>query len=110
LWTAPSNVFGWTSLLGVPAGSAKVPAGAVPARVDNLAGLPPTFIGVGALDLFVDEDVAYAQRLIDTGVSTELHVTPGAYHGFDGVAPKATPAIRFTESWTAALRRAIGSA
>jgi acetyl esterase/lipase len=110
LWTAQSNVFGWTSLLGVPAGSAKVPAGAVPARVDNLTGLPPTFIGVGALDLFVDEDVAYAQRLIDTGVSTELHVIRGAYHGFDGVAPKATAAIRFTESWTAALRRAIGTA
>jgi len=62
LWTAQSNVFGWSSLLGVPAGSHKVPAGAVPARVENLSGLPPAFIVVGAIDLFVDEDIEYARR------------------------------------------------
>jgi acetyl esterase/lipase len=107
VWNAGSNRFAWTSLLGVPAGSPTVPAGAVPARVENLAGLPPAFIGVGALDLFVDEDVEYARRLIDAGVPTELQVIPGAFHGFDVLVPDATVSKRFTESWMVALRRAF---
>lgn len=85
IWSAQDNVFGWSSLLGVPAGSSQVPYGSVPARVENLRGLPPTFIGVGAVDLFVDEDIEYAQRLMAAGVATELHVVPGAFHGFDGI-------------------------
>jgi acetyl esterase/lipase len=109
VWNAGSNRFGWTSLLGVPAGSPAAPAGAVPARVENLAGLPPAFIGVGALDLFVDEDVEYARRLINAGVATELHVIPGAYHGFDLLVPDAAVSKRFTESWTVALRRAFAT-
>jgi acetyl esterase/lipase len=52
-WNAEQNKLGWTSLLGVPAGSVSVPKGAVPARVEDLSGLPPTFIpacrfGLGA--------------------------------------------------------------
>jgi hypothetical protein len=109
VWNAGSNRFGWTSLLGVPAGSPTVPAGAVPARVENLAGLPPAFIGVGAIDLFVDEDVEYARRLINAGVPTELHVIPGAYHGFDLLVPDAAVSKRFTESWIVALRRAFAT-
>ena len=109
VWNAGSNRFAWTSFLGVPAGSPTVPAGAVPARVENLAGLPPAFIGVGALDLFVDEDVEYARRLIDAGVPTELHVIPGAFHGFDVLVPDAKVSKRFTESWMAALRRAFAA-
>ncbi len=108
-WSAGSNRFGWTSYLGVPAGSPTVPAGAVPARVENLAGLPPAFIGVGAIDLFVDEDVEYARRLIDAGVPTELLVVPGAYHGFDAVVPDAAVSKRFTEAWMVALRRAFAN-
>jgi acetyl esterase/lipase len=109
VWNASSNRFAWTSFLGVPAGSSTVPAGAVPARVENLAGLPPAFIGVGAIDLFVDEDVEYARRLIDAGVPTELHVIPGAYHGFDVLVPDAAVSKRFAESWTVALRRAFAT-
>lgn len=81
LWKPESNRFGWTSLLGVPAGSAKVPPGSVPAREHNLKGLPPTFIGVGSIDLFVDEDVDYARRLLDSGVFVDLVVSPGGFHG-----------------------------
>ena len=109
IWSAGSNRFAWTSFLGVPAGSPTVPAGAVPARVENLAGLPPAFIGVGALDLFVDEDVEYARRLINAGVPTELLVIPGAYHGFDELVPDAAVSKRFTESWMGALRRAFAA-
>jgi len=103
LWVPASNRFGWSSLLGVPAGSRVVPAGAVPARVENLAGLPPAFIGVGSIDLFVDEDIEYARRLIDSGVPTELCVVPGGYHGFDIIAPDASVSKAFRATWMAAL-------
>ncbi|MFL6843470.1 MAG: alpha/beta hydrolase [Allosphingosinicella sp.] len=107
LWLRQSNVFGWTSLLGSPAGSGSAPPGSVPARVEDLAGLPPAFIGVGALDLFVEEDVEYARRLIAAGVATELLVVPGAYHGFDMVAPLAQVSQRFTAAWQSALAKAF---
>jgi acetyl esterase/lipase len=106
-WGAASNRFGWTSYLGVPAGSAKVPYGAVPSRVEDLAGLPPAFIGVGAIDLFVDEDVEYARRLINAAVPTELVVVPGAYHAFDLMVPEARVSKEFIRSVTAALQRAL---
>ena len=107
VWVPAENRFAWSSFLGVPAGSRTVPAGAVPARVENLGGLPPAFLGVGSLDLFVDEDIDYARRLISSGVPTELCVVPGAYHGFDVIAPEAAPSTAFQATWTAALARAL---
>lgn len=109
IWVPASNRFGWSSLLGVPAGSRMVPAGAVPARVENLAGLPPAFIGVGSIDLFVDEDVDYARRLIASGVPTQLCVVPGAYHGFDLFAPEAPISKAYRATCNAALARAFGA-
>jgi acetyl esterase/lipase len=106
-WVAAGNRFGWAALLGSPAGSATVPYGSVPARVENLKGLPPAFIGVGAIDLFVDEDVEYARRLIDAAVPTELLVVPGAYHAFDLMVPDARLSTSFRASITAALQRAF---
>jgi acetyl esterase/lipase len=106
-WNEAGNVVGWTSLLGQPAGSSTVPAGAVPARIASFAGLPPTFIGVGAIDLFVDEDVAFAQALIAAGVPVQLLVVPGAYHGFDFTAPASRASRTFTASWKSALSAAF---
>lgn len=108
VWTANANRFGWSSLLGVPAGSDVVPDGAVPARVDDLSGLPPAWIGVGAIDLFVSEDIEYANRLILAGVPTELVVVPGAYHGFEGIAPEAWVSQQFVLSYYNALASAFG--
>lgn len=88
VWPPASNRFGWDSYLGNLAGG-KAPAYAVPARATDLAGLPPAFIMVGTLDGFHDEDVAYAQRLNHASVHCELHVYPGAPHGFDGFVPDA---------------------
>ena len=107
IWTAENNRFGWSALLGTPAGSATVPVNAVPSRVTDLSGLPPTWIGVGSLDLFVDEDIEYARRLIDAGVSTQLEIYPGGYHAFDLLVPSAALSKRFAASWTAAVRRAF---
>jgi acetyl esterase/lipase len=108
VWLPAENRFAWSCLLGMPAGSGMVPIGAVPARVENLVGLPPTFVGVGSIDLFVDEDIHYARRLITSGVPTELCVVSGAYHGFDVIAPEAARSKDFVVTWSAALARAFG--
>lgn len=81
VWTPERNHFGWKALLGVEPGSDGVDETAAPARATDLAGLPPAFIHVGTLDLFLDEDIDYARRLARAGVPVELHVIPGAYHG-----------------------------
>ncbi len=107
VWTRAMNRFGWSSLLGVPAGSAAVPRGAVPARVEDLSALPASFLCVGSIDLFIDEDVEYARRLLDAGVLTELLVLPGAYHGFD-VAPSARATLQYTQALDNAIARAFG--
>jgi acetyl esterase/lipase len=107
IWVPASNRFGWSSLLGIPAGSRIVPAGAVPGRIENLAGLPPAFVGVGSVDLFVDEDMEYARRLIYSGVRTELCVVPGGYHGFDTIAPEAAGSKAFRTIWNTALAKAF---
>jgi len=71
-----------------------------------LRGLPPAFIGVGSIDLFVDEDIDYARRLIDAGVPTELNVVPGAFHGFDFVGTTSI-AKQFKSALIAALASAL---
>ncbi len=107
VWTPEDNRFGWSSLLGVPAGSKDIPVNAVPARVSNLEGLPPAFIGVGSIDLFASEDVDYSRRLLEVGVPTELMLVPGAFHGFDLICPNAPLTVQFKQAWAQALRRAF---
>jgi len=106
-WTAEDNRLGWRCFLGQEPGTATVPAAAVPARRKSLAGLPPTFIGVGSIDLFCDEDVEYAERLVDAGIRTEVMVVPGAFHGFDIFAPSTELARSFTATKMRALKRAF---
>jgi triacylglycerol lipase len=89
LWSRRSNEFGWKAYLGDLYGTADIPGYAAPARADDLEGLPPTYICVGAMDGFRDEDIAYAQRLLQAEVPTELHVLPGAPHGFDAMGDSA---------------------
>ena len=106
VWTPQANSFGWRSLLGQEPGSADISPYAAPARAEDLAGLPPAFICVGALDLFLVEDMDYARRLIEAGVAAELHVYPGAYHGFD-VLQDAPPVQQMKRDAVAALRKAL---
>jgi triacylglycerol lipase len=109
LWTPLNNRFGWSSVLGVPPGSAGVSPYAAPARAGDLAGLPPAFISCGALDLLIEEDLEYARRLMRSGVPVELHVYPGAFHGFD-LSPDAPVAMDARRDSLAALRRSLKSA
>ena len=109
LWDNTSNAFGWRSYLAAEPGSADVPAYAAPARASDLAGLPRTWIGVGTLDLFHDENVAYAERLTAAGVACDLVVVDGAYHGFDLVRGTAV-GPQFRASWVAAIAGALQGA
>lgn len=89
LWTRDLNREAWTEVLGVAAGSDEVPAGAVPARAENLGGLPPTYIAVGSLDLFATESVEFARRLGAAGVPVQLDTFPGGFHAFEALVPQA---------------------
>jgi len=106
IWNNRSNLFGWTSYLGAEPGGG-MPDYAVPARRQNLTGLPPTWIGVGTCDLFHDEDVDYARRLKAASVDCTLNVVPGAFHGFDLVCRKTAVAEDFRDSARSALLGAL---
>lgn len=116
LWNARSNRLGWGMYLGAgAAGPAATPLDAatleraVPARRTDLSGLPPTWIGVGTLDLFHDEDLEFARRLTEAGVPAQLHVVPGAYHGFDKAESKAAVSRDFAARQVEALRDMLGA-
>jgi acetyl esterase/lipase len=103
-WNQPNNLFGWEAYLGKKCGTADLPEYSVPARQVDLSGLPPAWIGVGTLDLFHDEDKAYAQRLQASGVACEFYVVPGATHGFDHSVPQSQVVKDFQKSQIEALR------
>jgi triacylglycerol lipase len=106
IWTPKHNQFGWASHLGTEPGGANISPYAAAARAENLIGLPPAFISVGALDLFLEEDMDYARRLTRAGVPVELHVYPGAFHAFD-MSPTALTAVNARRDSREALRRAL---
>jgi acetyl esterase/lipase len=82
VWTQQHNYFGWRSLLGKEPGSAGASPYAAPSRAVDVSGLPPSYISVGGLDLFLEENMTYAERLSRAGVPVEFHMYPRAYHGF----------------------------
>lgn len=104
-WNRDSNRFGWRSYLGEAYAEEKMPTYAAPARREDLSGLAPAWVGVGSIDLFHDEDVAYAQRLKESGVETELLIVPGAFHGFDLFASDAPVVRAFRTAQIAALKK-----
>ena len=107
IWTPSANYFGWKSLLGREPGGEDVSPYAAAARAENLADLPPTFLATGALDLFLEENLEYARRLIRAGVPTELHVYPGAFHAFQWAAEAEVSKAAARDS-RAALAKALG--
>ncbi|PSK96008.1 acetyl esterase/lipase [Murinocardiopsis flavida] len=106
-WSRRASIFAWTALLGDAVGTEDVSPYAAPARAADLAGLPRAFVSVGELEPFRDECIDYARRLVQAGVSTEFHLYPGAFHGFDVLAPDAEISRRAVDDHHAALRRAL---
>lgn len=106
-WSRQHNLSGWTALLGEEPGGENVSEYAAPARASDLSGLPPAIIQVGELDVFRDEDIAYASGLLRAGVATELHVYQRACHGFNVHVPEAAVSRRMTADTLAALARAL---
>ena len=107
LWTNESNRFAWTTYLGHEPGIDGVSPLAAPARSEDLAGLPPAWIGVGDLDLFYDECLAYATALQDAGVECRTYVVPGAFHGFDGIGQSKPVSRDWRSEQVSALRAAF---
>jgi acetyl esterase/lipase len=106
-WTRGNNLVAWRSYLAGEPGGQGVSAYASVCRAADLKGLPAAYIAVGDQDLFAEEDIDYARRLVRAGVPTELHVYPGGCHGFDMLVPEADISRRFTSDSVRALRRAL---
>ena len=106
-WSREANLQAWRAYLGP--GLDPVPPYAAPARAADLAGLPPCFLDTGDLDLFRDETLELASRLMGAGVPVELHVHPGAIHGGESLAPTAELSVRARALRVNAVRRALGS-
>jgi acetyl esterase/lipase len=109
VWDRTSNLTGWTALLGDACGGPDVSPYAAPARAQDLTGLPPAFIDVGSVETFRDEDIDYAARLSQAGVSVEFHMWPGGFHGFDMMVPQSALAQIARSTRLAYLRRALAS-
>jgi acetyl esterase/lipase len=110
MWNRTANEVGWTALLGAARGGPDVAPYAAPARADDLGRLPPAFLDVGSVDTFRDEDLTYASRIWQAGGVAELHVWPGGYHGFDGLAPDAAlsrAAVAARANWLSRLLRSV---
>lgn len=103
IWDRSANIEAWDWYLA----GREPDQYAAPARATYLAGLPPTFIDVGTVDLFRDEDITFAARLMQAGVPTELHVNPGAYHAAEVFAPNTALAKRIWDHRIEALIRAL---
>lgn len=106
IWTKSRNQFGWNCLKGnYDLNDARI-GWFSPSRADDLAKLPATYIMVGALDLFLDENLDYARGLVAAGVPCELHVYPGAIHGFN-MFPMATVSQQANRDMMEAIGRML---
>jgi acetyl esterase/lipase len=107
LWNRPLAVQSWQAYLGPLSGTDDVPAYAAPSRATDLDGLPPAYVSTAENDPLRDEGIDYAQRLLQAGVSVELHQFPGTFHG-SALVTSAAVSRRAQREMTAVLRRALG--
>jgi acetyl esterase len=107
VWNRPLAVVSWQSYLGELWGAADVPIYAAPARATDLSGLPPAYVSTAENDPLRDEGITYAMRLLQAGVSTELHQFPGTFHG-SAMVTTAEVSKRAGREAAAVLRKALG--
>ena len=106
-WPRELNEVAWRAVLGDQVGGDDVSPYAAPARATDLAGLPPAYIDVGNLEVFRDEDIEFAERLMQAGVPVELHVYPGVFHAWELMAPDAAVSRRAIANRQTAMKRAL---
>lgn len=104
LWNRPNAEMSWRSYLGDHSGD--VSPYAAPARAEDLSGLPPAYISTMEFDPLRDEGIQYALRLLQAGVSVELHQYPGTFHG-SSLVTTAEVSKRSGSEMIAAIRRAL---
>lgn len=107
IWDRAANMAGWDAYLGARRGTDDVDMYAAPIRAADLSGLPPAYLDVGSTETFRDEVATYAQRLWRDRTQCELHVWPGAYHGFEGLNPGAQLSLMARRARTDWLRRCL---
>ncbi|KMS85631.1 esterase [Streptomyces regensis] len=109
VWHRPNAELSWDYYLGGEGirGGDGVSAYAAPARAEDLAGLPPAYVTVCEFDPLRDEGLAYAQRLIQAGVATELHHFPGTFHASRMIHEDAEVSRRMLTEQLDALRRGL---
>ncbi|ANE05069.1 alpha/beta hydrolase [Corynebacterium crudilactis] len=107
IWPRESNEWSWNAILGEGHEDREVSPYTAPARATDLAGLPTTYIDVGSAEMFRDEDIKYALRLLESGVQTELHVWRGGFHGYDGLGTGTPVADATTETRSGWMRRIL---
>ena len=108
IWNRDVSFKAWRMYLGEDYGADNVSPYAAAARATDLTGLPPALMIVGAQDLFRDENIDYAQRLMAAGIPTDLLVYAGMFHGVELAVPDAMPSKRMREGYLSGLKRAIG--
>tara|TARA_B100000965_G_scaffold379347_1_gene374982 strand:+ start:810 stop:1715 length:906 start_codon:yes stop_codon:yes gene_type:complete len=102
VWTREFNIYAWNSYLK---GSNRE-APQVPARLERFDDLPPTWMFTVSLDLFRDENIRYAHKLMSAGVSCDLVVYPGACHAFQRIE-NSELAKRYRNDFINALERGL---
>lgn len=108
LWHRGNAIMSWDAYLGVGVrGTPDVSPYAAPARATDLTGLPPAYISVMHFDPLRDEGIAYALALLNAGVTVELHLFPGTFHGSNVFADAAISRRERGET-IATLERALG--
>lgn len=105
LWSADDNITGWTAYLGSKVTTDDVPIYAAPARIADANNLPPLYMDIGQLDIFVKENLAYASKFLDANIETEFHIYPGLSHGFEGLAPNHSVAQEMKQRRLQQLRK-----
>lgn len=106
-WNRQHNLLAWKWYLSELDDRNLIPYYAAPARTQDLQGLPAAYLCIGELDLFRDETITYATRLLQSGVPTELHVYPGCYHAFETESDEIEICSYARAEYVAALRKAI---